>query len=130
MQTETAAPPVTLPDVSILVYREIVRDMAAIFPAEASRIGRALAVLLQTDLRSTAETGRYLVQSCQDAATYYEATSWSCTCPDRQRHEGLRCKHSFAIELLNTASAIASYEHFQARYTLTCKGERALATTR
>ena len=85
---------------------------------------------MRAEIRATAEAGRYLVQSCQDSETFYLASSFSCGCPDRQRHEDLRCKHSFAIELLNTASAIASYESFQARYVLTAKGERALAAAR
>jgi hypothetical protein len=127
MPTETT---VTLPDVSINVYREIIRDMAIVFPAEAARIGRALDVLLRAEIRASAETGRYEIQSCQDAATWYQTTSWSCDCPDRQRHDDLRCKHSWAVEVIHTASASASYDRAQARYTLTAKGERALAAAR
>jgi hypothetical protein len=129
-QDSTPTTPVTLPDLTLGQYREIVATMQAQDPDAAARIGRGLAVLMGADIRATAETGRYLVQSCQDAGIYYVAPSWSCSCPDRQRHEDLRCKHSFAVELLNTASAVASYDRAQARYTLTAKGARALAAAR
>ena len=118
---------VSLPDVSILVYRELVRELQATHRDEAARIGRGLEVLLGAEIRPTAELGRYLVQSCADSGIHYEATSWSCTCPDRQRHDDARCKHSWALELITAASAIAAYDRAQTRYVLTAKGERALA---
>src|SRR5262249_2288460 len=57
----------------------------------------------------------YLVQSTRDGVLYYEATSWACSCPDRQRHadttgQGQRCKHSWALTILSAASAMEARE--------------------
>ncbi len=43
---------------------------------------------------------------------YYEATSYTCCCPDARKHaaEGLRCKHAWSLEILAVASVIASRE--------------------
>src|SRR5205807_1533259 len=97
---------VALPDVSASALREIVARMQAQEPAQAARdrIGRAIGVILGSEIRETGETGVYLVQSSADGGTYYRATSYSCGCPDRQR-TGRECKHNYALTILHTASA-------------------------
>jgi hypothetical protein len=90
--------------------------MAQAFPGERTRIERGLAVAQLRRILPTATVGRYLVE-CGDlrggagVPLYYEATSLACCCPDAQHHPDRRCKHSFAIEILATASAIAAREH-------------------
>jgi hypothetical protein len=73
-------------------------------------------VLLACKIVETPTLGRYLVQSTRDGVLFYEATSWNCSCPDRQRHadEGLRCKHSWALTIRSSASAVASRERAEA----------------
>jgi hypothetical protein len=97
-------------------------------------------------------TGRYLVQSTADGLLYYEATSYTCSCPDSRKHaaEGLRCKHAWSLEILAVASVIASREAEEAAaaassqdadildldpdapipFILTSKGEATIARSR
>jgi uncharacterized Zn finger protein len=121
-----ASVPVQLPDLGMDAYRAIVAQLPAEQPEHRARIGRAINVLLTSDILETGELGVYLVQSCQDSGHYYRATTWSCSCPDRQRHES-PCKHSYALQVLSVASAQAAHERAQTRYLLTAKGEAALA---
>jgi hypothetical protein len=119
---------VTLPvGISFEAVRQIVAELQAAEPANSERIGRAVHVLLTAEIRATAELGVYQVQSCADGACYYTATTWSCDCPDRQRHADQRCKHSYALQVLSVASAIARFERCQTRYVLTAKGAAAVA---
>jgi hypothetical protein len=107
--------------------RGIVAELQAAEPQNRERIGRAVNVLLTSEIRETAECGVYQVQSCADSERYYTATTYACDCPDRQRHVDQRCKHSYALQVLSAASAHAAYERAQARWTLTAKGAAALA---
>jgi hypothetical protein len=118
--------PLALPALPLAAVRGIVETLQAAYPDEQARIARGVAVLLTSAIVPTAELGRYRVQSCQDGRVYYAATSWSCDCPDRQRHDA-RCKHSWALEILHCATAIACREQAERRYWLTAEAERALA---
>src|SRR5712692_10469076 len=112
--------PATLSTLPLATIRDIVATLQAAFPAEHARIARGVQVLLTSQIVETPTLGRYLVQSTQDGVLYYEATSWNCSCPDRQRHAdegrelGLRCKHSWALDILSVASAIASRQRAEA----------------
>jgi hypothetical protein len=118
---------VTIPaGVAFATVREIVAQMQAEQPEHRARIGRAVGVLLTSEIVATPELGRFIVQSCEDGTTYYTATTWACTCPDRQRNAS-PCKHSYALSVLSVASAHAAYDRAQARYLLTRKGEEAVA---
>ena len=110
-QDTTAA---TLAGLPFATVRGIVETMQAVFPAERERIGRGATVLLTAKIFETAETGVYLVQSAQFAELYYQATSLQCCCPDAKRHPEQRCKHSWALDVLSVASAIASRERAEA----------------
>jgi hypothetical protein len=117
---------VALPaELSFADVRAIVAQMQAEQPEHRARIGRAINVLLTSEIVPTAELGRLLVQSCEDGKTYYTATTWNCTCPDRQRHD-TPCKHSYALTVLSVMSAQAAYERAQAGYVLTQKGAAAV----
>jgi hypothetical protein len=94
--------------------RNIVETMQRAFPDEYARIGRGLSVLLGSKIVATPTVGRYLVQSCTEGLFFYEATSLQCGCPDHQRHPEQRCKHSWALDILSVASAIASRERAEA----------------
>jgi hypothetical protein len=118
---------VTIPaGLDFATVRGIVAELQAAEPEHRARIGRAINVLLTSEIVATAEVGRYLVQSCEDGKTYYTATTWACSCPDRQRH-ATPCKHSYALTVLSVASAHAAYARAQTRYLLTAKGAAALA---
>src|SRR5262249_19048160 len=88
--------------------------MIRAFPLERARIERALAVAQTRRIVETATTGTYLVE-CGDRRTsiplFYEATSLVCSCPDAQHPPDRRCKHSWALDILATASAIQAREH-------------------
>jgi hypothetical protein len=88
--------------------------MAHAFPADAPRIARALTVLATRQVVATGTAGRYLVEATDTwhvgVPTFYEATSLQCSCPDARQHPDQRCKHSWALDLLATASAIAARE--------------------
>jgi hypothetical protein len=141
--------PAVVSELPLARIRDIVATMQRAFPAEHARISRGVEVLLACKIVETGELGRYLVQSTQDGLLYYEATSYACSCPDARKHaaEGLRCKHSFAIDILHIAAAIASREAQEAAaadasqdadildldpdapipFVLTPKGEAAIA---
>ena len=117
---------VALPDnLSFGRVRAIVAAMQAAQPEHRARIGRAVNVLLTSEIVAAPELGRYLVQSCEDGKNFYSATTWTCSCPDRQRNSS-PCKHSYALQVLSVASAEAAYAGAQARYELTTAGELAL----
>ncbi len=63
-------------------------------------------------MRSLPSTGASAAacRSSQDGILFYEATSLQCSCPDHRRHPELRCKHSWALDILSVASAIAARE--------------------
>src|SRR5215212_8178004 len=99
---------VTIPaGLSFAAVREIVAELQATEPTNRERIGRALNVLLGCEIRELPTLGEYSVQSCTDSSVSYTATTWACNCPDHQRHPGLRCKHSVALQVLSVASAVA-----------------------
>jgi hypothetical protein len=104
--------PAVVSELPLATIRDIVATLQAAFPAEHARIARCVEVLLSSKIVETGTLGRYLVQSTADGLLYYEATSWTCSCPDARRHsdEGLRCKQSWALDILSVASAIASRE--------------------
>jgi hypothetical protein len=104
--------PAVVSALPLATIRSIVATLQAEAPAEHARISHGVEVLLSSRIVETGELGRYLVQSCRDGVLFYEATSWACSCPGRQRHadEGLRCKHSWALDILSEASAIVSRE--------------------
>jgi len=108
-QVTTPAPINELP---LARMRDIVATLQHNFPAEHARIARGVQVLLSSKIVEHGEAGHYLVQSCQDGMLCYEATSYTCSCPDARKHaaESLRCKHSWALDILSVASAVASRE--------------------
>src|SRR5262249_22634360 len=106
-QNTTAAPPAGLP---LATVRGIVETMPRAVPAEPDPIGPGPPVLPSSKILETAETGVYLVQSSQSAELYYQATSLQCCCPDARQHPDCCCKHSWALDLLATASAITARE--------------------
>lgn len=116
---------VELPALDLGTYRALVAQVQAQHPEEAARIGRAVAVLLTCTIVETTRVGHYLVESCQDRGTFYQASSHSCTCRDAER--GHRCKHSWSICILHAAGDLARRELLEARWTLTAKGARAAA---
>jgi hypothetical protein len=119
---------ITIPaGLDFATVRGIVAELQAAEPQNRERIGRAVNVLLTSTIRETAELGVYQVQSCTDSSVWYTATTFSCDCPDRQRHADQRCKHSYALQVLSVAGAHAAYERAQTRWTLTAKGAAALA---
>ena len=125
-QDTTALAPVRLPRLPMDEYQGIVANLRAAFPDEAARIGRAVTVLLTSQILETAELGVYLVQCSAGGALYYRATTLRCTCPDSMQRQVV-CKHSHALTVLSVASAVVSYQRAQQLYTLTSKG---LAATR
>jgi hypothetical protein len=128
-QDTTSAPVrVTLPELDCGIYREIVSVMQAAATDEQDRvrIGRAVNVLLTSQILETPELGVYLVQSGEYSDLYYRATSTRCGCPDALRR-GKPCKHSQALAVISVASAIAARESAERRYLLTDKGEMVLA---
>jgi len=110
-QDTTAA---TLAGLPFATVRGIVETMQRAFPDEYARIGRGLQVLLTSKIVDSPRTGRYLVQSTQDGILYYEVTTLECSCPDHRRNPELRCKHSWALDVLGVASAIAAREAAEA----------------
>jgi hypothetical protein len=116
---------VTLPDIGLDTLRGLVAQLQADRPDDRDRIARGLQVLLTAEIRTTAELGVYLIQSCADSGTYYRATALNCCCPDRQRRTR-ECKHSYALQLLSCARAEASWQQVTTRYTLTAKGRAVL----
>jgi hypothetical protein len=132
-QDTTAAPVrVSLPELDFGIYRAIVRNMQAASPDQRERIGRGVNVLLTAEIRETAECGVYLVQTSTYSDLYYRTTVGRCTCPDALQRQ-IICKHSHAISILHTASAIAARQQVEAAaatnpipYTLTRKALAAL----
>ena len=114
-QDTTAA---TLAGLPFATVRGIVETMQRAFPDEYARIGRGLQVLLTSKIVDSPRTGRYLVQSTQDGILYYEVTTLECSCPDHRRNPELRCKHSWALDVLSVASAIASRERAEQAATV------------
>jgi hypothetical protein len=104
--------PAVASELPLARIRDIVATLQAAFPAEHARIARGVEVLLSSKIVETGTTGRYLVQSTAVGLLFYEATSYTRSCPDARKHaaEGLRCKHSWSLELLVVASVIASRE--------------------
>jgi hypothetical protein len=113
VQVTPATAPVQLPDVALSVYRALVADLQAHTPDNRERIGRALDVLLGCAFYETEQGGVFLVQSCRDAGTYYRASGLHCTCVDHQRHPETTCKHSASVQILCSASGLASWERRQ-----------------
>src|SRR5712692_61073 len=114
--TPSTAQPTTvvLGGLPFATVRGIVETMQRAFPDEHQRIGRGLQVLLASKIVETPTVGRYLVQSTADGYLFYEASSLECSCPDHRRNPELRCKHSWALDVLSVASAIASRERAEA----------------
>ena len=131
MQTQTRPTPalVTLPDLGLSACRQLVAQVQAERPTERERIGRSLNVLLGSAIYEAGTTGRYLVQSCQDAGVYYLTSTYGCTCPDSaQRAPQGRCKHVYSAILLHAASAEAAARRMEDRYWATARGAAALAS--
>ena len=132
MQEPTSRQPqdtrrVTLPNLGLATYRQLVAQIQAERPTERERIGRALNVLLGSAIYETGAVGSYLVQSCQDAGTYYLTSTYGCTCPDSaQRAPQGRCKHVYSAILLHAASAEAAARCMEERVWLTEKAQQAL----
>ena len=121
----TAPAPVVLPDLPLSVYRSFVAEFQQLAPDQAARdrIRRSLDVLLGAAIYPTATVGIYRVQSCQDAATHYEATSWTCSCADYTRRLE-PCKHAWALTIL---SAVLDQQRWNTvRYAPTAKALAAL----
>jgi hypothetical protein len=114
------------PGLDFAAVRAIVAQLQANEPEHHERIGRAVNVLLTSEIVATAELGRYLVQSGADGKVYYTATTWACSCPDRQRH-ATPCKHSYALTVLHALADAARYTRAQTRVYLTSKGNFAAA---
>ena len=125
IQAQHSTAPVVLPDLPLSVYRSFVAEFQQLAPDQAARdrIRRSLDVLLGAAIYPTATVGVYRVQSCQDAATHYTATSWTCSCPDYTRRLE-PCKHAAAITLYHAACDQQRWN--SVRYGLTGKAEAAL----
>lgn len=131
MQTQPTATQndttVTIPaGIDFATVRAVIADMQRENPENRERIGRALNVLLTSEIRATATAGVYEVQSCQDSATFYTASGVFCSCPDSQRHPGQQCKHAAAVQAYLSIRALWSWQRCQ-RWELTEAGAAALA---
>src|SRR3954469_21899017 len=105
---------VTVPArLSFAAVRQIVAELQATEPTNRERIGRAINVLLTSEIRELPMLGEYSVQPCTDSTVCYTATTWSCACPCLQLHPDLRCKHSVALQFLSVASALAGWERWE-----------------
>jgi hypothetical protein len=116
---ETIVPQITAPQLAALV-QQFVHDE----PDAQDRIEGGAAYLLGGHLHDTAACGIYTVDGCDGRV--YRTSSGSCDCPDSVQRQRC-CKHSYAARLVSAASAIASYDRAQTRWTLTQRGEAALA---
>ena len=86
----------TLNDTTIQLLQALVTDGKRRRPDLASRIERALTVLLFRE-REYLGCGAYSIANERGAA--YTVTRHSCTCPDATER-GMTCKHQLAVGLL------------------------------
>jgi hypothetical protein len=86
---------------------------------DRGRLGRAITVLLISDIVETAELGVYRVQSACHPTTWYTATSARCDCPDASQR-AVACKHSLALVILSAVSATQSRERAEANASARC----------
>ncbi len=86
----------TLNDTTIRTLQTLVADGKRRRPDLASRIERALTVLLFRE-REYLGCGAYSIAN--ERGTAYTVTRQSCTCPDATER-GMTCKHQLAIGLL------------------------------
>jgi hypothetical protein len=127
--TNGTTAPVQLPALGLDAFSTLVLRLQREAPDAATRerIARGAAIVTTAGaIWETRTLGVYLIESCQQAGSYYEVTSLRCTCQDATRR-GLPCKHSHAITILHAACAEASYDRAQARWLLTPRGEALLA---
>jgi len=94
---------VRLPHTDPLRWRALVEQFARAHPGERARIERGWRVVAQRTLRLTSDPGTYLVPGSAPG-TLYVTRALSCTCPDATVR-GVRCKHQWAVELLQAAIA-------------------------
>ena len=87
----------TLNDTTIRALQTLVADGKRRRPDLASRIERALTVLLFRE-REYLGCGAYSIAG-ERPDTYYIVTRQSCTCPDATER-GMTCKHQLAVGLL------------------------------
>ena len=86
----------TLNDTTIRTLQTLVTDGKRRRPDLASRIERALTVLLFRE-REYLGCGTYSIAN--ERGTAYTVTRQSCTCPDATER-GMTCKHQLAVGLL------------------------------
>jgi hypothetical protein len=86
----------TLNDTTIRTLQHLVVDGKRRRPDLASRIERALTVLLFRE-REYLGCGAYTIAN--ERGAYYTVTRQSCTCPDAVER-GMVCKHQLAVGLL------------------------------
>jgi hypothetical protein len=80
---------------------------------DRNRLGRAVTVLLVSDILETETLGVYQVQSSCQPDVGYMATSAPCDCPDATQR-GQTCKHQLAITILSAVSAVQARERAEA----------------
>ena len=86
----------TLNDTTIRALQTLVADGKRRRPDLASRIERALTVLLFRPIEYVG-CGAYIIGN--ERGAYYTVTRQSCTCPDAEQR-GTTCKHQLAVGLL------------------------------
>jgi hypothetical protein len=106
---DTTATPVNRLDGALVHLGDVVAQLEQDATLDRGRLGRAIMVLLTSDIVESAECGVYEVQSACEPSTWYLATTLVCTCPDTVRHGG-PCKHSLALTILSAVSAIQARE--------------------
>ena len=127
--TNESTAPVIPPALGLDAYSTLVLRLQREAPDQATRARLARGAAIVTTAGAIWETptvGVYLIESCQQAGTYYEVTSLRCTCQDSLRRQQ-PCRHSHAVNLLYAACAESAWDRAEARYLLTRQGEAALA---
>jgi hypothetical protein len=124
LPAETQDTTVQIPDVGAPALAALVQQLIATEPDAEPRIRGGVARLLAGTVHATTTLGVYRVQGAEGRV--YETTSGRCDCPDATRRARVCC-HAWAITVLHSMAAIASFERAQTRYLLTAKGAAALA---
>src|SRR5262245_36885191 len=83
-----------------LVHSGTVVSQFEAYGLDRGRLGRAITVLLTSDIVETAELGVYRVQSACQPDVWYTASTATCDCPDAVQRGG-PCKHSLALVILS-----------------------------
>ena len=130
--TATLAPSVAqhVPTFSIAHLRTAYAAMVAAHPEQDTRLQRALAIVVASDIEQFISRGdAWQVQSLNDPDIYYVVTTLDrlliCSCPDAA-NRGLPCKHTLAIDLYRRAERLDAEEADPTQqpigYALTARG--------